>query len=84
MYENSFQCLSKTDEEYFNDAFIDKIGQRDLIFFAEFREIVYGSRKFSKNSSFTNELLEKVKKKIQERQSGISQNDLYLSNLLLS
>lgn len=83
MYENSFQCLSKAEEEYFNESFLEKIGQRDLIFFGEFKEVVFGLPKYAKNISFTNELLEKIKKKIKERQVGISENDLYLSIIIL-
>ena len=77
MYENSFQCLTRSDEEYLLESFADRMGNRDFIGFTEFRDIVLGFRKFNKN--LTVDLLEKIKKKIKERQTGISENELNLS-----
>ncbi len=81
MYENNFQCLNKSDEEFLTDSFTDRIGNnRDGISFNEFKEIVLSVHKFNKNHNLTIELLEKSKKKIKERQAGISDNELLIRN----
>jgi len=57
---------------------MERIGNRDGISFNEYREIVLGYNKMNKNPTLTQELLEKCKKKMRERQSGISENELII------
>jgi len=84
MFENHFQCLTKSEEEFLTDSFSDRIGNnRDGVSYNEFKEIVLSLNKFNKNQNLTVELLEKSKKKIKERQPGISENELLIRNLFL-
>lgn len=77
MIENAFHFLTKEDEEYLIESFMDRIGNnKEGISMNEFRDILVSYSKFNYNQNFTNDLLEKCKKKIRERQPGISENEL--------
>ncbi len=78
MSESGFQCLTRSEEECLLDCYLERVGQKDGVSIVEFREIVMGFRKFHRNQSHILELLEKVKKKIKERSSGISENDIVI------
>lgn len=80
MYESGFQCLTRSDEEFLLDCYSEKAGHKDGISITEFKDIILAFPKFNKNQTYILDLLEKVKKKIKERQVGISENELVIRN----
>jgi len=79
MYENTFHCLTKTEIIYFNDSYAEKIGNdRDGISLTELREIIFSFHKFNRNFNSTQEMFEKCKKKIKEKQTGLSENEIVI------
>lgn len=77
--ENTFNFLNKKDEENLLEYFSDRIGAtRDGISTSEFKEILFGFGKFNSNQNFTIELFEKCRKKMKERQPGISENEMII------
>jgi len=83
MYESGFQCLTRSDEEFLLDCYSERVGHRDGISMIELRDIVLVFPKFNKNHSYILEIFEKVKKKIKERQVGISENELIIRTIIL-
>lgn len=81
MYESGFQCLTKSDEEFLFDCYMERVGNRDGISIVDFKEIVLGFDKFVKNQSYILEQLEKIKKKMKERQVGISDHELVIRKI---
>jgi hypothetical protein len=71
MYDNGFQFLINSELDYFEDLFEDrKIEKANQITFNEFKDIVMNFKKF--NRMVSSEILDKIKRKLKERQSALS------------
>jgi hypothetical protein len=82
MIENSLHFLHKKDDEYLTESFSDRIGSnRDGISVTEFKEILFGFGRLSQNQNFACDLFEKCKKKMKQRQPGISENEMVIRKL---
>lgn len=80
MYENGFQFLTKNEFNYFDQLFEERMMEKEnLLAFNDFKDIVMNFRGF--NRLFCSEMLDKIKKKLRERQSSLMDTDLYLSNI---
>jgi hypothetical protein len=80
MYETSLELLSNQEIELFTELFNERC-RDNSVFFNDFKEMLYSYDKFE--SPYLNELIEKVKKKLKERNSGYSDNELILSKILV-
>ncbi len=80
MYESSLDLLTNNEIEQFMDLFNER-SRDSSILFLDFKEIVISFYKFE--SPCLVELIEKIKKKLKERYSGFSDNELILSKYRL-
>jgi hypothetical protein len=78
MYESSLELLSNEDIELFTELFYENSIENKL-HFNTLKEILYSYDKF--DSPCLSELIEKIKKKLKDRYSGYSDNELVLSNM---
>jgi hypothetical protein len=76
MYESSLELLSNEDIELFTEVFFEH-SRDNTVLFNTFKEFLYSFDKFE--SPCLAELIEKVKKKLKERYSGYSDNELIIS-----
>lgn len=79
MYDSSLELLSNSEMDQFNDYFNER-SRDNSVFFYDFKEVLNSFDKFE--SPCLTELVEKIKKKLKERYSGFSDNELALSKLV--
>jgi hypothetical protein len=81
MYESSLELISHMEIDIFSELFYER-SRDNTLFFNDFKEILFSFDKFE--SPCLNELIEKIKKKLKDRYSGYSDNELIISIKYLS
>ena len=76
MFDPSSGLLSQEEIEYFKDIFNTRTKENSIPYH-EFKEIILNFRKF--DSSCLADLIDKIKKKIKEKNISFSENDLSIS-----
>ena len=85
MNSKDIQFLTNIDIKYLDDQFDRKIrvknDKNEEIFFSDFKEIVTNFYKFQKNQFSTNDVLDKIRKKLKESTS--SEGEIVVRNIFL-
>ena len=80
MYESSLELLSHMEIELFTELFYER-SRDNTVNFYDFKEILGSFDKFE--SPCLGELIDKIKKKLKDRYSGYTENELSLSKFWL-